>query len=235
MPELPTDSQILVRLALAVLAGALLGLNRGAHGHAAGFRTTILVGLAAAVAMVQAELLLAVDGKTSGSFAVADILRLPLGILTGVGFIGAGTILRRGNLVTGITTAATLWMMTVIGLCFGGGQLRLGIEATLLSLFTLFILKWLDARLPREHRATLVLRADAAGSVTRELDALLLPLGYHAKLERQLGPGDARDTQLGFIIHWKRSEAAGPPLDLFKLLNAHFSIVSFEALFDDHS
>jgi MgtC family len=52
-------------------------------------------------------------------------MRLPLGILTGVGFIGGGTILKRGDLVTGVTTAATLWLVTVIGLCFGGGQLAL--------------------------------------------------------------------------------------------------------------
>jgi len=54
---------------------------------------------------------------------VMDLMRLPLGILTGVGFIGGGAIFKKGDLVTGVTTAATLWMVTVIGLCLGGGQL----------------------------------------------------------------------------------------------------------------
>ena len=53
-------------------------------------------------------------------------MRLPLGILTGVGFIGGGAILKKGGSITGVTTAATLWIATVIGLCLGGGQLALG-------------------------------------------------------------------------------------------------------------
>lgn len=71
-----------------MIAGALLGLDRGARGQAAGLRTIILVALAAAIAMVQANILLPVDGKTSASFGVLDLMRLPLGVLTGVGFIG---------------------------------------------------------------------------------------------------------------------------------------------------
>jgi putative Mg2+ transporter-C (MgtC) family protein len=124
MPFHPGWSDIAVRLALTMFAGAIIGFNRGARGHAAGFRTTILVGLAASVAMIQANILLPLEGKTPGSFAVMDLMRLPLGILTGVGFIGGGTILKKGDLVTGVTTAATLWLMTVIGLCLGGGARR---------------------------------------------------------------------------------------------------------------
>lgn len=114
MPLHPNWQDICVRLALTMIAGAIIGFNRGARGHAAGFRTTILVGLAASVAMIQANLLLSLGGKTPDSFAEMDLMRLPLGILTGVGFIGRGAILRRGDLVAGVTTAATLWVMTVI-------------------------------------------------------------------------------------------------------------------------
>ena len=64
-------------------------------------------------------------GKTSSSFAVMDLMRLPLGILSGMGFIGAGAIVRKDSLVHGLTTAATLWFVTGLGLCFGGGQLAL--------------------------------------------------------------------------------------------------------------
>src|ERR1700742_2216314 len=116
MPLNPTWTDIAIRLVLTMLAGAVIGFNRGARGHAAGLRTTILVTLAASVAMIQTNILLPLDGKTSGSFAVMDLMRLPLGILTGVGFIGGGTILKKGDLVTGVTTAATLWLATVIGL-----------------------------------------------------------------------------------------------------------------------
>jgi putative Mg2+ transporter-C (MgtC) family protein len=235
LPLQLTDPQIWLRLILTVIAGAFLGLNRGAHGNAAGFRTTILVGLAAAVAMIQADLLLSVGGRTPESFGVMDVMRLPLGILTGVGFIGGGAILRRGNMVKGVTTAATLWVMTVIGLCFGGGQLRLGTEATILSLITLFALKWLDARIPREHHANLVLEADVTSALSSQLAALISPLGYHAQWQSQTRPQGSRTSQLGFAVRWKRSQIAGPPLDLLKVVNEHFAVVSFDTEYDDHS
>ena len=108
MPLYPTWSDIAVRLALTMIAGVIIGFNREERGRAAGFRTTILVGLAASVAMVQTNLLLPMSGKTPASFAVMDLMRLPLGILTGVGFIGGRAILKKGQLITGVTTAATL-------------------------------------------------------------------------------------------------------------------------------
>jgi MgtC family protein len=63
--------------------------------------------------MLQVNLLLPVSGKTAQSFAVLDLMRLPLEILSGMGFIGAGAIVRKGNLVRGLTTAATIWLGTV--------------------------------------------------------------------------------------------------------------------------
>lgn len=98
---------------LTLVAGGLIGLDRERGGHAAGFRTTILVALAACLAMIQANLLLSIYGKTPGSFTQMDVLRFPLGVLTGVGFIGGGAILKRGDILTGVTTAATLWFMPI--------------------------------------------------------------------------------------------------------------------------
>ena len=82
-------------------------------------------------------------------------MRLPLGILTGVGFIGGGAILRRENMVIGVTTAATLWLATVIGLCLGAGQLGLGIVATALGFVALQGLRWVEGRLRQKIRARL--------------------------------------------------------------------------------
>src|SRR5437899_13040955 len=157
MPLFPSWGEICVRLALTMLAGAIIGFNRGARGHAAGFRTTILVCLAASVAMIQTNLLLPLSGKTPESFVVMDLMRLPLGILTGVGFIGGGAILKKGDLVTGVTTAATLWLVTVIGLCLGGGQLVLGSIATALGVVTLWFLTCVDVFIPLEHLASIVI------------------------------------------------------------------------------
>src|SRR6202789_4378957 len=144
MPLTLTWHDIALRLALSLAAGGLIGLDRGEHGRPAGLRTTLLVCLAAAVAMIQTNLLLFTIGKTADSFVTLDLMRLPLGILTGIGFIGGGAILRRDSLVLGVTTAATLWFVTVIGLCFGGGQIALGISASALGILVIAGRRWLD-------------------------------------------------------------------------------------------
>jgi putative Mg2+ transporter-C (MgtC) family protein len=223
----PSWADIALRLLLTMVASAILGFNRGARGHAVGLRTTILVGLAASVAMIQANILLTVGGRAADSFGSMDLMRLPLGILTGVGFIGGGAILRRGDLVTGVTTAATLWVVTVIGLCFGGGQLWLGVSATLLAVITLSALKWLDMRLPREHRAMLVIQAAREPATVTELGALIGPLGYRAYFRQQTHI-DAGQARFSFEIGWRRPEVGGPPLDLLRQVSDHYPVISFK-------
>lgn len=189
-------SDIALRLFLTVVASGLLGFDRGVRGHAAGLRTTLLVGLAAAVAMIQANLLMPVDGKTIGSFGVLDLMRLPLGILTGVGFIGGGAILKRGDIVSGLTTAATLWLTTVIGLCFGGGQNELGAVGTALALATLFALKRVETPMPRDRRARVVVRADW-GTPPTALPQCLASLRAEAHLQAQAEEPGARADDAG--------------------------------------
>jgi putative Mg2+ transporter-C (MgtC) family protein len=228
MPLSPSWSDLAIRLALTMVAGAIIGLNRGARGHAAGFRTTILVGLAASVAMIQANILLPVAGKTAESFGVMDLMRLPLGILTGVGFIGGGAILRKGDLVTGVTTAATLWMMTVIGLCLGGGQLILGSAATVLAVITLWALKWIDAMIPREHRARVVIACEPSWAVPEELARLLGPMKCEVRFQQQKLAPDSQTADYAFELAWERPEHHTAPLDLLAALERRFQIKSFE-------
>ncbi len=90
-PEI-TWGEIALRLVCTIIGGALIGINRGEHGRAAGLRTTLLVCLAASLAMIQVNLLLNVAGKTSGSFVVLDLMRLPVG-----DFIRHGIHRRRGD------------------------------------------------------------------------------------------------------------------------------------------
>lgn len=165
MTPVLTWSEAALRLGCAIVAGVVLGLNRSEHGKAAGLRTTVLVCLAATVAMLQVNFLLTLSGRTSDSFVMNDLMRLPLGILTGVGFIGGGAILRRESLIVGVTTAATIWYVTVIGLCFGGGQIGLGVAATILGLFALWGLTWVEAgvRQQRTARLTIELGEDGPG------------------------------------------------------------------------
>jgi putative Mg2+ transporter-C (MgtC) family protein len=164
MPLTLSWSDFALRLALTLVAGALLGYNRSEHGRSAGLRTTLLVCLAASVAMLQANLLLPTAGKPPGGFAVADVLRFPLGILSGIGFIGAGAIVRRRDIVIGVTTAANLWFATVVGLTFGGGQLALGAVATALGVGTLWPLRLVEDRfILQDRRAILSVVTDLDG------------------------------------------------------------------------
>src|SRR6202167_2544443 len=155
MPLTLTWQDIALRLAMSLAAGGLIGLDRGEHGRPAGLRTTLLVCLAAAVAMIQTNLLLATKGRAPDSFIMLDLMRLPLGILTGMGFIGGGAILRRDGFVLGVPTAATLLFVTVIGLCFGGGQIALGIAATALGMLVLSGLRWFDYRMKEDLHGVL--------------------------------------------------------------------------------
>jgi putative Mg2+ transporter-C (MgtC) family protein len=171
-------------LALGFLAGFLIGLDRGEHAHPAGLRTTILVSVAATVAMIQANWLVIHTADTHVSIVRADMMRLPLGILSGIGFIGAGAILRRGELVRGLTTAATLWLVTVIGLCFGGGQIMLGVTATIIALATLWLMKYVEALMVpgRRGRISVALSPDSLDESA--MLALLAERGFNIRSRR---------------------------------------------------
>jgi putative Mg2+ transporter-C (MgtC) family protein len=197
--------EIAIRLALSVVAGALIGLDRGEHGRPAGLRTTLLVCLAAAVAMIQANLLMATRGKTADSFVVLDLMRLPLGILTGMGFIGAGAILRRDDMVRGVTTAATLWFVTVIGLCFGGGQILLGGAALVLGLLVLSVLRRFDYRMKQEQHATLSLTTDRDEPDKEEIYATVRKAGYKIKASSVAYNNQTQQRELEFTLQWKVS------------------------------
>jgi putative Mg2+ transporter-C (MgtC) family protein len=195
--------EILVRLLCAVVAGAALGLNRTEHGHAAGLRTSILVTLAACVAMLQMNLLLPLAGRASDSFIMNDLMRLPLGILTGVGFIGGGAIIRRDNLTVGVTTAATLWFLTTLGLCFGGGQVALGLAGTVIGLIVLTLMKTLERRMKQDKQGKLVIVADRSGPTEDEIRAILEQGGFHISALGFVASSGAENRELDCDLRWR--------------------------------
>lgn len=212
MPLTLTWHEIAVRLALSALAGTLIGLDRGERGHQAGLRTTLLVCLAAAVAMIQANLLLPTMGKTSDSFGTLDLMRLPLGILTGMGFIGGGAILRRDSLVIGVTTAATLWFVTVIGLCFGGGQIALGVAGLALGVLVLTGLRWFDYHMRVDQHGTLSLTAERDQPVEKEICAAVQKAGYKIHVSSVAYIGQTGQRVFEFALQWRaRPETADVP------------------------
>ena len=113
-----------VRLILGFILAGIIGLERSSWNKPAGFRTHVLVGISAVLVMICGEYLY----NTTG----ADPTRIPAQLLSGIGFLGAGTILRDGFNVKGLTTASTLLAVTCIGLCIGAGYYLCGIIATAL-------------------------------------------------------------------------------------------------------
>src|SRR5690348_11157185 len=170
--------QVLLRLCLAAVAGAIVGINRGSHGRAAGLRTMLLVCTTAALAMVMANFITIEANKANATTAWRiDTMRLPLGILTGIGFIGAGAILRRKNLIRGVTTAATIWYVTVLGLCFGSGFLLLGLVATAIACVALFLLPIPERKLDQDRYGQFVVVTRPEGISEDEIRRKLNSVG----------------------------------------------------------
>jgi len=203
MPLTLTWHDIALRLALTVVAGGWMGLDRGEHGRPAGLRTTLLVCLAASVAMIQANLLLNTTGKAGDSFISLDLMRLPLGILTGMGFIGGGAILRRDGFVLGVTTAALLWFVTVVGLCFGGGQIALGIAAFALGMLVLEGLRWFDSRMKQEQHGTLFLTTDRDEPKQEAIRAIVQKAGYKTSVSSVAYLNQTQQRELELKLQWR--------------------------------
>jgi len=140
-----SSHELLFRLFLAVVLGGLIGLEREFHGRAAGFRTHILVCLGSTIIMIASmQIYERYAGLTSESIIRLDPGRIAAGIVAGIGFLGAGVILRSGEAIRGLTTAACIWFVAGVGIVIGIGLYVLALEASALALFTLFVLKQVE-------------------------------------------------------------------------------------------
>jgi putative Mg2+ transporter-C (MgtC) family protein len=227
MPAHVTWEGIALRLVLTLIAGVLIGLDRSKHEHPAGLRTTLLVTLAASVSMIQMNLLIPTNGKPSDSYAVMDLMRLPLGILTGVGFIGAGAIVKRGNIVMGLTTAATMWFATVVGLCMGGGQIILGSVSTALGCIVLWNLKWFEEQLHKTQRASLIVTAKRGSWTEAEFRSMLDAAAIKVKtlgMMAQATPEPAQTFECE--VQWRPQESHGQFPEVLKQIESHAGMIS---------
>jgi putative Mg2+ transporter-C (MgtC) family protein len=173
----PHTVEIVLDLAAAWGAGSLIGLERSFHGRAAGFRTHALVALASAAAMLislEPEL---IAGSFPAGVARLDPTHLAQGLMTGVGFIGAGVIFKEGVSVQGLTTAACIWATSAVGMLFGLGMVYPAALTAAAILATLILFRWLENAVPSNTyaMATFQFRADVAPSET----ALMAALGRH--------------------------------------------------------
>jgi len=154
----PAHLEMAIQLASALAAGSLIGLERTFHGRPAGFRTHALVCLASALLMQltahQPQWLTGIPLEALR----ADPTRMAQGIMTGIGFLGAGVIFKEGLTVRGLTTAASIWITAALGILYGVGFWFPAVLATLFVLGTLALFRWFEHQIPTQVYASISLR-----------------------------------------------------------------------------
>jgi putative Mg2+ transporter-C (MgtC) family protein len=168
---LPLDAELALRVLVAAILGGLIGLERELHEHPAGIRTHLLVALGCALFTV-----ISIYGFDVGP-GPRDPARLAAQIVTGIGFLGAGAILKYGTSIRGLTTAASLWATSAVGVTIGTGWYLLGLVGATLILFSLWPLHLLSRRLRLRNAQSVRLRLglqrlELLGELSRRLTEL---------------------------------------------------------------
>ncbi|MBM3249505.1 MAG: MgtC/SapB family protein [Candidatus Omnitrophica bacterium] len=143
-----TDLDIIMRLTLTMVLSGLIGLERQLHRRAAGLRTHMLVSMGSCLIMLTSLYVFDIYKDK----AAPDPARIAAGVITGIGFLGAGTIIREPEGVRGLTTAASLWVVAGIGLAVGCGFFNAGIYTTVLTVIALFFMRYIEGFIPEEGK-----------------------------------------------------------------------------------
>lgn len=154
--------EIILRLLLGTLLGGIIGFERQTHGRPAGFRTQLLVCVSCVLLMIISENYYS-HGTLPGDYIRLDPTRIAAGAMTGIGFLGAGVIIKTGVSVQGLTTAACIWIVAAIGLAVGTGQYLAAIASFVITFISLWMLRIVETRLPRLTYRYITLVTDASG------------------------------------------------------------------------
>lgn len=217
--------EICIRLASALVIGGLIGLERSYHGRPAGFRTHTLVCMASAVLM----LVTVYESQwfTSGRLerVVVDPTRMAQGIMTGIGFLGAGVIMKEGLSVRGLTTAASIWITAAIGILVGVGFYFPAGLAAALTLGTLSTFRWIETRMPAQFYAHFMVRFQRTAAIPEaELRKLVADHGFTiANLNYRL-TNEGRHFEYRMVL---RTLDANNAQSLSETLNRSESVLEF--------
>lgn len=161
-----TTSEVLLRLAVSLALGGLIGVERQYHEKPAGFTTNTLICLGSTVF----ALLSILSAQKYGG----DPARIAAQIVTGVGFLGAGSILREGNKISGLTTAAGIWLVAAVGMAVGYGEFVTALTATVFALFLqLFLRKFVERMELLKEFEILTVKCEADWVVVDKINAIL--------------------------------------------------------------
>ena len=187
---------LLFRLVLAAVLGGIVGMERELSGKPAGLRTNLLICVGAAL-LTELSIAIARMAEPAG-FRTADPARLAAQIVSGIGFLGAGTIIQARGSVVGLTTAATLWVVAAIGIAAGSGAYVEAVGTTVLVIIVLILLGRLEGRLlewQAEADVAIEVLGDAGPDFARRIDEAVTRAGFQAQLlELEQVDGRVRGT-----------------------------------------
>jgi len=204
------DFEMLARLLAALAAGAFIGYERSYHGRPAGFRTHALVCTASSLLM----LITVYESHWVSGVAVGrvqlDPTRMAQGIMTGIGFLGAGVIIREGFSVRGLTTAASIWITAAIGILAGIGFYFPLVVSVVLTLGVLSFFRWIEARMPSQAYYHFDVRfARAAPMSERQVRDLVEAHGFSIANFSYRIEGEGRIRRHSMVIRSADRSAAG--------------------------
>jgi putative Mg2+ transporter-C (MgtC) family protein len=194
MGGVPVNWEIIIKLVLAMVFGGVIGLEREIGNRPAGFRTHTLVCMGSVLIMMTSEFLL--DNYSSNP---PDPARLGAQVISGIGFLGAGTILKDGSRVRGLTTAASLWVVACIGLAIGVGFYWGALTATLFSYITLVLLKKFEGYVPGLRDFELYLEIPNVPGQIAQITNLLAELDVRVR-DIKVDQGEEDVTQAYFKL-----------------------------------
>lgn len=185
---------ILIRLSLAMLAGFLIGLDRERHSQPAGLRTHMVIALGAALIMV---LSIGIPSEQIAKGYNADPGRMAAQVISGIGFLGAGAIFRFGFNVKGLTTAASIWTTSGIGLCFGAGYYFLGSLSTIFLIIILYVFdKIEDLIIERRNWRVITVDFDSKNLSGTNIMAVIKSYGITVKQPSIIENLDTKSTEI---------------------------------------
>jgi putative Mg2+ transporter-C (MgtC) family protein len=171
--NLSLDLELVLRIAIGTVLGAVIGYERDIHGRPAGVRTHAVVALASSTFMVVSTHMVYFQNYRVGDLVEVDASRIAASVVSGIGFLAGGAILRTGFNIQGLTTAAGLWLVAAIGLCAGGGMYVESVAVTVIGIAVLTMLRGLEGKDKDVIRRRLHLTlTDEAMAIDRLIDKL---------------------------------------------------------------
>jgi len=197
-----SHAEMILRIATGAALGGVIGYERDRHRRPVGLRTHLIVAMTAATFMVVSSQFVYLQHYGKDDFVEVDTSRIAASVVSGIGFLAGGSILRTGVTVQGLTTAAALWLVTAIGMCAGAGMYVEGCVVTVMGIGALTVLRRFEDKndLVTSRRVSLVLASvgvlDSVMNALKEQNVMVYDFDYDRRLDE-----DKTRVEVTFDMH----------------------------------